>query len=335
MPARGKDAFNWKHLPDKKLYTDNAYARQVLANGFELNKAEGTGTRQPGEKTAFHSYWYGKVGRKQAFSIKSFLVTQNLERCEVILWLDISNGFDGYGRNPYLMPLLPFITVKAFDPKPEIKGTPWENSINLIDHKKEGADGRMEDGVDLAKRADAFRFIVLYNYGGVYFDLDVLFLRDFTDLLVSEFCYAWEDQPFANSALLYLKRKSAIATYILQKSIRKRTVLPWVIFYYSDNKLKDLLVYPCAFFDPLWQGGDKLEKVPFKNLEAFFEPFGDKFTNQYAIKSHKDFFAGCYAYHWHNQWKKPEPENSFFGLLEAEFNKALKIRQENGIPGHL
>lgn len=59
-------------------------------------------------------------------------------------------------------------------------------------------------------RADAFRLLITYKYGGLYFDLDVLFLKDFSDLLENSFCYQWEKQPYANTAVLFLKDKDII-----------------------------------------------------------------------------------------------------------------------------
>ncbi|MGY0036053.1 glycosyltransferase [Pedobacter sp. NJ-S-72] len=110
-----------------------------------------------------------------------------------------------------------------------MKNTPWENKKKLVNEPE-----------NLAKRSDAFRFLVLYKYGGLYFDLDVMFLKDFGGLLDSEFCYAWETQPYANSAILNLKRKSDLCNYILNKGIKKRTVLPWIILNYSDLLLQEL-----------------------------------------------------------------------------------------------
>ncbi|MBB6271032.1 hypothetical protein HDF26_001459 [Pedobacter cryoconitis] len=312
MPVTGETAFNWKHLGDQRLYTDNNYALQFLENN------ENPDSQIPvKEKIIYHAYWYGNIGRKQAFSIKSFLCTQDLTKCRVILWLDADNGYLYHEKNPILKAILPFIEVKAYDPYQEIKNTPWKNSQKLVNEPE-----------NLAKRSDAFRFLVLYKYGGLYFDLDVMFLKDFGGLLDSEFCYAWETQPYANSAILSLKKKSNLSAYILNKGIKKRTVLPWIILNYSDSYLKKLHVLPCAFFDPVWQGLASA-KSPLDDFPDFFRKFDDQFTNRLGIESYKDFFPGCYAYHWHNQWKKTEYEDSLFGIFENDFNKHLNIESKS------
>lgn len=308
-----EDIFNWRHLKDQQLYRHNDYAVKTLSEGIDLSEDGFDYKIQAGSKTAYHCYWYGETGRKQVFSIKSFLCTQDLNKCKVILWLDIQNGFENYRQNPFLKIILPFIEVRAYDPILEAKDTLWENHLELPNEQR-----------DLVKRCDAFRFLILYKYGGVYFDLDVMFLKNLGGLLNSEFCYAWETQPYANSAILNLKCKSDICMYLLQKSIVRGAASPWGIFIYSDPLLKDLYILPCAFFDPIWQVPAP-EESPFDNFSKFFKQFDGEFTNEFNIYSYKKFFPGCYAYHWHNQWKTTEYENSFFGIFEKEFNELLGL----------
>ncbi|WP_052496160.1 glycosyltransferase [Pedobacter lusitanus] len=238
MPVTGGNVFDWKHISDRRLYTDNNYALEVLEENINFRLEPLTDHIQTHkEQITYHCYWHGNIGRKQAFSIKSFLCTQDLTRCRVILWLDADNGYHNHEKNPILKEILHLIEVKIYDPYQEIKNTPWKNKKELVNEPE-----------NLAKRSDAFRFLILYKYGGVYFDLDVMFLKDFSSLLESEFCYAWETQPYANSAILSLKSKSEIATYILNKSSKKRTVLPWIILNYSDSLLNKLNILPCTFF---------------------------------------------------------------------------------------
>jgi len=301
-----------KRLKDQRLYTDNNYAVNRLREGIDLG-VEGFDYRALNEKITCHCYWYGNVDRKQAFSIKSFLCTQNMRKCKIILWIDTKAGFDNYYDNTYIAPLLPLIEVRYYDPVKEIQGTPWQDQITLVDEQ-----------CDLPKRSDAFRYLILYKYGGLYFDLDVMFLKDFSDLLNIEFCYTWEDYPYANSALLNLKCGGEMVNYLLEKSILKKDVLPWTILRFDDASLEDLFVFPCAVFDPVWQGLT-LEDVPYYDFTDYFKPFGEGFINKLKIQSYRQFFPGCYAYHWHNQWKSVEHTNSFFGIFEQEFNRLLRI----------
>ena len=310
-------ALSWKHLRDQQLYFDNDYALKRLSEGIDLYNEGIKPDKDLNTLTTYHCYWYGEIGRKQVFSLKTFLCTQDLHRCKVILWLDIFDGYENYILNPYLQEILPFIEVRLYDPFDEVKNTPWADNVDLA----------IQDTsyTGLVKRADAFRYLTLYNYGGVYFDLDVMFLKDLSDLLNIEFCYAWENQPYANSAVFNLFRCSKIATYLMAKCIENLIVSPWDVFKYEDLKLSNLYVLPCAFFDPIWQGLGN-GKYPISNFHDFFRPFDTDYKNSLGIQSYKAFFPGCYCYHWHNEWKTPEFENSFYGFFEKQFNEIFKFR---------
>jgi hypothetical protein len=269
-------------------------------------------------KIPFHAYWYGEFGSKQAFCLKSFLCTQDLNKVHVILWLDHEQGFNGYESNQYLKDIIPLITIKCYSVKEEAFGIiPIEQIDEIFTNK------------DLVHKSDAFRLIILAKHGGVYFDLDIMFLRDLSQLLEKEFCYAWETQPYANTAILSLSKGGNTVRYLLKKSKKLMQYHPRFTFNYSDKMLSNLLVYPCTFFDPLW-----MEKVPSYNelplnkFSDFFRKFDNEFHKKPNINSFKDFFKGCFTYHWHNQWDVKEYQNSYFGLFSKEFNELfLKNRQ--------
>ena len=153
---------------------------------------------------------------------------------------------------------------------------------------------------DLAHRSDIFRMLVLYNHGGLYFDLDILFLRDFSDLFrfvsSAEFCYQWSGESYTNSAILKLEKHSPITKQLLEKSLRKMNFRPWKLFDFQDKDL-DLLVLPSCFFDPLWLQNDGRDCW----ASAPFQSFVDFFASQNVKCSFRDFFAGAFTYHWHNQ----------------------------------
>ena len=129
----------------------------------------------------YHNYWYGKLGRKQLLCINSFLKTQNLEKTELWIWLDyeIDNR-----ENIKLIPKHNNIKIKIYNPSIESKNTPFENNkfINFNEYIK--------------FRSDIARLLFLYNYGGLYFDLDMILLKDFDYLLNIEFCYQWSNQNY-------------------------------------------------------------------------------------------------------------------------------------------
>lgn len=302
------NCFNNNYIINKEIYEKNIKTQ----NRIDINRSI------KNEKIIFHTYWYGEIGRKQAFSIKSFLVTQNVDNTELWLWLDEESGFNNYKNNKYLKHLLPHIKVKKYNPSTSLYGSPFENSISIFDQKKR-----------LAYRGDGLRMWALNKFGGLWFDLDVMFLKDFQSLLSGhEFAYAWEYQPYANNAILYIRKNSYINNHLERKILKNKTTRPWILFNYDDKNLRNLMIYPCFLFDPLWQ--DIVDKVedkdkPFNDFKDFFKEFNTEFKKKENINSYKDFFKESFAYHWHNNWDANEYQNSYFGLFENEFNKLLGI----------
>lgn len=178
---------------------------------------------------------------------------------------------------------------------------------------------------NLAARADAFRILMMHKYGGLYFDMDILFLRDLQTLFWGqEFVYAWEKQPYANSALMYFRKGSYITEHIVQKAVKRQSCLPWVLFRYGDKIMRYLRVYPCSFFDPLWMG--YAEGMPLTRFEDLFCDM-DKVICQH-VNSFKDFFPGSYTFHWHNLWNREIHENSYISLFEREYDQIIGMWAE-------
>lgn len=265
-----------------------------------LTRQEDTDKKK--EKVIAHAYWYGEIGRKQAFSILSYLATQDLSKTEVWLWLDEESGYTNYEQNAYLKELIPYIKVKKYNPKKELKGVPCFNRI--IFTQKD----------NLAYRADGFRLLALYKYGGLYFDLDICFLENILCICgKQDWCYGWEKQAYANNALLYFPKdgEQRLIQYLFFKAQRKAP-MPWAILNYKDQRLRNLIVYPYQIFDPAWLN---------RNNEATDESF-DRFFQQDGFL--EEFYPGAFAYHWHNRWEMAVENGSNFAVFEKRYWEILK-----------
>lgn len=286
-----------KHLEDTQEYTNNEYA----LNKIFKHKLEDK-TILP-EKKIFHCYWYGKIERLQIASIYSVLATQN--NSEVWLWID-SNTWDTEVINKFIVSVRNRIKVKMYNPRLEIKNTEFEKIKKAFVQK-----------IDLPLRADAFRMLILSKYKGFYFDLDVLFLRDMTELMNDSFIYQWENKSFGNSAIFYLKNDFDMSI-LKEIIIKNKSPLPWVVFNFNIRNLQSFMVYPCAYFDPIWNITNINEyDYPIKTFEEFFTK-AINFDNTFS------FFEGCYAYHWHNQWKINVNQKSIFAYYEQKYIKLLE-----------
>jgi len=302
-----------KFLPDERLYCDTTYCLDFARH---IQPAANT---SPNERTLFHFYWYGDFNRKTALSLKSFLATQNLQRVEAWLWFDAASGDQGANFTRYMGHVRRHIAVKQYDPDSESRGTPFSGCHELL------------NAPEPANRSDAFRFLILHSYGGVYVDLDTLFLRDFGPLLDSDlgseaFCYRWSAQPYANSAILRLGRGSKLSTDLIAHCRRIGSCHPARALRHADHERADLVEFPCSFFDPLWLHFDKHERcalAPFDHFEDFFRHFGFLFKRNPGIRALADFFPGAFTYEWHNRWSAREVRSSYFGMFEQEIDGLL------------
>jgi len=307
-----------KFLPDERLYYHTEDCLQFLR---ELNYQSESPTQKTPER--FHIYWFGDFSAKQAFTVKSFLATQDLENSELWLWLDVENGYSGSEDNPFLKPFLNYLNVKRFDPNIEARNTPLEKISDTY------------DDVSPASRSDFFRHVVLYKYGGVYVDMDTMFLRDMSLLLRNkkfdyEFCYCWSAHlNYGNSAVLRLRQESEIGHNLLVRCREVGSCHPREVLRFEENVDLDLLVLPCQFFDPLWSHNDGIDNypmAPFRRFGDFFRGFGWTFRPKRNIRSYLDFCPGAFAYHWHNFWDAREREDSYFGLFNQGFDINLQDR---------
>lgn len=295
---------NFRHLENDLLYTNNEYALNFLKNE---SKNENEEKIEKSKKIKWHAYWHGDINEKHIFSIKSLLCSQ--KNAEVYLWID-KNGFNKNKKNKFLKEIEHDIYIYIYEDKIQIKDTPFEKYKNIFLQNE-----------NLPARADAFRLLIPFKYGGLYFDLDVLFLRDFSDLLKNSFCYQWENQPYANTAISFFNKDiiNKCLTYIE----KYKTVVPWAVFNYANADLSDMTVFPCAFFDPIWNIGD------INNYDYPITKFEDLFT-EYKNKplSYKEFFKGVYAFHWHNQWNRQIDKASLFAAFNYEFSEILNTKSD-------
>jgi hypothetical protein len=314
-------------LQNERLYSHTEECLQFLREMESISDRSA-----PKQPERYHTYWYGPFSLKQAFSIKSFLATQDLKKSELWLWLDAENGYAGYMDNPFLRPFLSFLQVKRFDPEVEARGTPLEQRPDLY------------RGANPTQRSNFFRFTVLYKYGGIYTDMDVMFLRDFSasyhnGSFHNEFCYRWSSHiSYANSAVLRLKQQSETARALLVRCCEVGSCRPKHVLRFEDNVNLDITVLPCPYFDPLWPHHDRQDNyktAPYRRFGDFFRKFSWRFGRNPAIRSYRDFFPGAFAYHWHNFWDAGEHEDSYFGLFNREFDLILGEKLGIDLPTQL
>ena len=276
-------------------------------------------------------------------TIKSYLATQDLKRTKLILWcenLDDSN-------NPLLEPYKEHIWFKSYDVHKEAKGTPLEGNAKL----------------DVFQplyyaQSDLFRILITYKYGGIWMDMDVVFINDFKPILDQEFCYEWGGyQPHLDDECKALRTdrysKYGMSTGAL--GIRKAgNMLPMdtfaqhlmhqlIINKYMDPAThwgKELFgevwstwghkftVFPCIFFNTEW--GSESQMCRGKKLESRVATYFDE-----PIDDERQMFEYApFSWHYHNSGGHAKKAistgevdpRSKFGILRDRTNKLLKER---------
>lgn len=230
----------------------------------------------------FHCYWYGILNEKHLYSILScyyFNIYNNSNsnnNHKIILWLEnnIPNDYN-----------------KEIEKYAEIRQFSFNNELNKVQF----INNRIYQFYDLSLYSDIVRYLLLYNYGGVWFDLDCLFLRNFNSLFNNfgnNICvYQWENANFPNGAI-YISLEP--------KSIKMQNNILFIFernrgWGFQEANLTydldlDLLVLPCSWFDASWISNPL-------NLS-----FNDFFTNTTIDYTFDNFFKGAFVYHWHNRW---------------------------------
>lgn len=155
---------------------------------------------------------------------------------------------------------------------------------------------------DIAYASDIIRFIVLYIYGGVWFDMDVLFLRNLDSIKIKRYMSQWGTDMCGNGAILKLEKGHDLIQKILKLYPEKpfypfskdnNGIIKNMTCFLLENDL-DITILPSTFFDILWGN--------IENVDLQFKTFDDFFIQEELMLPEK-----IYGYHWHNHWDKKPP----------------------------
>lgn len=250
----------------------------------------------------FHCYWHGNLNQKHLYSVLSCYYFNVLKhKHKIILWLENNTP------NDINKEISKYCEIKQFSINNEVVNTFLENKKNIY------------VGGSLPEKADFYRLVLLYNYGGCWFDLDCFFLRSFDPLFINyekEVClYQWEKQNYPNNAIIISLEPKCIKmeqniNFIIDRNRGwgfQRAKLTY------DLPL-DMLVLPCSWFDGCW-----IQNPIFIKKEQF-NIFFEKSNKQYTFDN---FFNGAFCYHWHNRWNESIEDNSIIEQLVQIIKKRL------------
>ena len=258
----------------------------------------------------FHAFWGTlPVNPHVPLYILSYLITQDLENSQ--LWIWSRNGVD-LGQDPLMAPFVghPNVQFRQFDGV-EIIRSLKSTAIpeNLIGAK---------DGMYWLE-SDLFRVLILYAFGGVYTDMDFLFLRNFGPLLGREWFYQWGSHCVdMNGAAMRLFAKSPLGHALLEHIVSvppQGGTTAWGRDTYSavDQKMK-ILRYPTCFFNPTWLTGHDI----------------------YGGGTHRNSWHGAFGIHLHGPVFTKGPtaaaDSDYVGM-SREMCEYCKRKHGGGLPG--
>ena len=272
---------------------------KLLTKETEYNKTIRLAANLTGGYTKpviFHCFWKGSpLNKAHLYSIKSCYYFNVYKRNhKIILWLEDNSP------NKYNKEIEKYAEIKYFSRKNEAKGTFLE--------------GYNRPFKNLGKYSDYVRKLLLYKYGGCWFDLDCFFLRNFDPLFHNygdEICvYQWEKQSWPNGAIyISLEPKSDKMKKNIEFIIKCNKGWGFKQAQLTYDLDLDLLVLPCSWFDGGW-----IENPYNIRDSGIIKPSHKKYDLD-------TFFKGAFCYHWHSA-QKSMPWNSIISQLIklVEFN---------------
>jgi hypothetical protein len=137
------------------------------------------------QRTHYHTYWRADLepfSNRQEWMLKSFFPTQDLSRSTLILWTNSAQLTDHLRIALYLRAYPAAFEVRVVDIEGLAQSTALEGSPRLkgTNDQKAWVDG------------DLVRLLVIWEFGGVWVDMDSLLTRDLAPLLDHEFVTQWD-----------------------------------------------------------------------------------------------------------------------------------------------
>lgn len=333
LPPRGERAS--EQPPKRAEYLNSDGADNTLTEYPSYKAATKNSIGQcNGPIVPYHVYWTGPATWRVELFVKSHLYTQNLPCTRLFIWLDGDRDPKAVdkmlSRDPLFEKFLPFvergdITLKLWKFPKRIPLPKGDNTDGVGYYKTPGkpnsknetlvADGLIRDANNqewlvLTEKqmtflpvavSDAVRFVVLHLYGGAYFDMDVVMLRDMRPLLMGDehaFAERWGGHSSPgdyNTAIMSLTANSSLSSYLVRGGVRMGLNFhPRVIgvMAVKDHRNKEFQMLETAAFDPIWTefNWDRLGRCTVPCIHDYGQVFKGK--NAFPLKDEWEAYEG-------------------------------------------
>lgn len=321
---QGNKKFTVNFVPGLPVWEANTC--YDFANLFQTRRYPYNGSQ------TFHTYWSSNLtsdfNEKPTATLRSFAATQSANHT-MILWIPAEDEYqlihsDGWTK---LIKNTERINYRVIQPKELTKGTAIEPYVDIWRTLvSENNDGTYRD--------DLLRMLVLYQHGGVWFDLDTMFVRDLGPLFEHE----WIAQGNCNTgmfgnpftgALFHFHQRSPYACEVLEGAADLFKARENVTRGITDVPKRYLVEGPEIF-------GSKLYYRIYRRLLhhrikpwsilpwCFTDPSQCKRSNSLpSLFSNADFDEGqvkkVFAYHWRDRWSSSP--GTLFNYLDSIHKK--------------
>jgi len=255
------------------------------------------------QSVVFHCFWNGSLNEKHLFSILScYYFNVHKNKHKIVLWLENN------APNEYNEQISKYAELRHFSLVGE------KNELPFLKNYEANFDY-------ISFYSDLVRYLLLYNYGGVWFDLDCFFLRSFDPIFChfeKEICvYAWGNEYYPNNAVyISLEPKSEKMKTIIEFIFERKQGWGFQEANLTYDLNIDLLVFPSSWFNGCWIPND----YSIDNSQIF-----ECAKKEYDFET---FFKGGFCYHWHNQWDNAVHEKSalkqLFNIISDDLAKQSK-----------
>ena len=278
-----------------RLFTDETSHADTIAMAQALD-----GSYDKPE--VFHCYWntvndYVGLNELHLFSILScYYFNVHNNKHKIILWLENTE------LNEYAEQIKQYAEIRQFDMAEQTKGTFLED-FAFEYPERSGKLGSHK----IRRHSDCARLVLLYKYGGCWFDLDCLFLRCFDPLFAAfpdELCFYRIQSGIANNAVILSPQpKSSQTEKFLQFLAERNGSWGFAEGGLNLNIKADALVLPCSWFNPCISNGGH---------GGMSENF---FRNTPKEWNFDNFYKGAFCHHWHHSFHMEVGETSIMGQL--------------------
>jgi hypothetical protein len=175
--------------------------------------------------------------------------------------------------------------------------------------------------------SDLVRFIALYFFGGIYVDVDTVFLMDMKAFHGKSFAYKWDfNVHWYNTAIMGLPIKSDLVNKIISHfgGCNPGVFYPSIIdqaLTCESGICKELIMMPTALFNPSSSSPSNFQWYQTLEKKSLLHASADFFFTKEHFWGLEHFYPGSYTFHWHNRWDMQIHPQSFFADLEKLHSK--------------